>query len=453
MNKYSSSAASFSHRSRNYFEKSILESFNVNEHFKVALKENKLFKKHKNLFLDLKTKLKSKKDLLDLEIDGIKIGVDIYESILRLGIPTVHIEDNITWEYIYLGLLYFIYFDEMCKNEKIKAFILSHDNYIYMGLPAKIAYSYKIPVFLFNTSGFYKLEHPNQLNSRWALLPYLFNSLNSEEQKKGKLWSEIQLKQRLGGKVGIGMSYQEKSAFEFNICNSQIINNGKINVLVATHEFFDNPHGYGNLLFADFYDWLVFLSEKSLKNNWNLYLKPHRDSPKEEINELIKFVDYNKHVILLNQQYSFHQLWDEGVRHVLTCYGSVGHELPLLGFNVINAGNNPHIGYHFNLHPKSLKEYELILSNLNDLNLEINKSEIFEFYYVSKKLLYTYNFDLENYIDKYVIFNKSEFEIFLLTVDKFKNQLEFEIENFINSNYNFSFQLYNKINLNESFDL
>ena len=79
---------------------------------------------------------------------------------------------------------------------------------------------------------------------------------------------------------------------------------------------------------------------------------------------------------------SFHQLAKDGISHVLTCYGSVGHECPLLGMAVINAGNNPHMCYDFNYHPKSLKEYESLLLNLSVVNKKINIDEVYEFYYM-----------------------------------------------------------------------
>ena len=82
---------------------------------------------------------------------------------------------------------------------------------------------------------------------------------------------------------------------------------------------------------------------------------------------------------------SFHQLANEGIDYVLTCYGSVGHECPLLGMKVINAGNNPHMGYDFNWNPKTIEEYEDLLMNLPALTKEIKTDDIYEFYYMNYK--------------------------------------------------------------------
>ena len=66
-----------------------------------------------------------------------------------------------------------------------------------------------------------------------------------------------------------------------------------------------------------------------------------------------KFLIDFPQIILLDGNTSFLQLADEGLDYVFTCHGTVGHEVPLLGIQVINADiNNPHICYDFNWNPK-----------------------------------------------------------------------------------------------------
>ena len=95
-----------------------------------------------------------------------------------------------------------------------------------------------------------------------------------------------------------------------------------------------------------------------------------------------KIVDEHSLFQLVPPETSFHQLAEEGVEYVLTCYGSVGHECPLLGMKVINAGNNPHIGYDFNWNPKTVEEYETLLMNLDSLEKNMNPNDIYEFYHM-----------------------------------------------------------------------
>ena len=48
----------------------------------------------------------------------------------------------------------------------------------------------------------------------------------------------------------------------------------------------------------------------------------------------------------------------------------------------INAGRiNPHMDYDFSLTPSSKDEFESIIQNMDSLNLDINLSKIYEFYF------------------------------------------------------------------------
>ena len=85
---------------------------------------------------------------------------------------------------------------------------------------------------------------------------------------------------------------------------------------------------------------------------------------------------------MLPPETSFHQLVDEGVTVALTIFGTVGHELPALGVQVINAGYNPRAAYDFNRHPASVEEYESLLLNLEKLDKTTNMDDLYEFYYV-----------------------------------------------------------------------
>ena len=67
--------------------------------------------------------------------------------------------------------------------------------------------------------------------------------------------SKNQLKKRLSGDIGIDMRYSKESAFTNKKAKQKIIiNQNKLNVLICTHCFFDNPHAYGEMFFFDFFE-------------------------------------------------------------------------------------------------------------------------------------------------------------------------------------------------------
>ena len=182
------------------------------------------------------------------------------------------------------------------------------------------------------------------------------------------------------------MKYSTKSTFKRNIIKKQIVTDAnKTNVLICTHCFYDNPHAYGGNLFLDFYEWISFLGKLSYKTNYNWYIKPHPDylpGTIEIINQLMKKF---KSIKLVDPDCSFHQLKNEGLDYVLTTYGSVAHELPLLDINVINADKyNPNCSFRYSKTPKNIKEYKKILLSLGQrkLNNTKFKSDIYKFYYI-----------------------------------------------------------------------
>lgn len=438
---YGCKAVTFGNLPRKLRESNIYSSFGVKDHLQVHLNSISLRKRHKSLFKVVKNEIKSKEDLFNFKAGGVHIGVEIYESILRTGVSTVDINSFITWQNIYIGLEYYVYFDELYSANKIQALVLSHDNYIYMGVPAKVGYKYNIPSYLFNAREFICLTRPNQLSERLKFLPQYFENLTDFDKVKAKEWSEAQLEKRLRGQIGVEMAYQQKSAFTFENIESQVLNNGKTGVVVATHEFYDNPHAYGNLLFMDFYEWLIFLGELSKKTDYNWYLKPHRDVVPGEITQLEEICRTYPKFILLKQDYTFHQLEEEGVKFALTCYGSIGHELPFLGFTVINAGNNPHMAYDFNLHPGTVQEYRDLLMNLEDISLVINKEDIFEFFYTYNKIIYSSDFTIDKYFPAQENLTGNVYTDFLKIVLPFQKEIDEKLSNFINSKKTYSFLL------------
>lgn len=445
---YDTKAISFGDLPRRYAVDKIYNSVGVKEHLEVRLDNSSQVERHRNLFKLAVGTVRTKEELFNLTIDEVHIGIDIYESILRTGCPTVDMKSLVAWQNIFIGLEYFVYFEDLFSRSKIEALVLSHDNYIYMGIPSKIGFKFGVPSYLFNAAELLYLTRPYELHDRFGNFPHYFNLLNEDEKQTAKQWSEEQLSKRLNGHIGVEMSYQQKSAFTFEKIDTQILHNNKRNIVVATHEFYDNPHGYGGLLFLDFYEWLIFLGELSNETDYNWYLKPHRDVARGEIQQLESICKMYPRFILLKADYTFHQLKLEGVDIALTCYGTIGHELPLLGFIVINAGNNPHMAYNFNINPRTAEEYKNILLNLDTLSIDIEKEEIFEFFYTHKKIIYAMDFSLGKYLGNRE--NSGDIYADFMSIEpEFRGDLQQELEKFIKSKETYSFLLnYTKQEIN-----
>ena len=107
---------------------------------------------------------------------------------------------------------------------------------------------------------------------------------------------------------------------------------------------------------------------------------------------------------------SHKQLIEEGIDVALSVYGTIGFEYAALGKTVIHAsGCNPCIAYDFNIHPKTVAEYESILLDLNANKLSIDQEKVCEYYYMR----HIHNSDSWLFLD---------YESFLKKVGGYSNQ-------------------------------
>ena len=70
------------------------KALGFNGHVETKLQSREMLKKLKNIVNDSQSKLKTKKDIFNFKLNDIWIGIDIYETYLKLGYPTINIKDK-----------------------------------------------------------------------------------------------------------------------------------------------------------------------------------------------------------------------------------------------------------------------------------------------------------------------------------------------------------------------
>lgn len=364
--------------------KKIYKSFNTTGHIITSLcKEQKL--RMKAMAREIIPSLKKKKDVFDLTVLDIWIGIDIYESYLRrYSEPTIVLDDKRLIELIEEGIGLVIFWLDYFKRNSVAAVVISHDNYLEMNAVSKVAYYLKVPVYLPNVRGICYAKKPFSLYDYFGSYRQMFRKLSINEQRKGLALAKKQLELRFRGHVGVDIPYSTKSAFHSSRKGKKVVKSSEnIKVLICTHCFYDNPHGYGEMLFLDFFEWLCFLGKISERTAYDWYIKVHPDYWPGTMKVVRKIIEMFPKITLIPHDVSHHQLVEEGIDFVLTAYGTVGHEYPALGIQVINAGYNFRIAYDFNWHPKSIEEYEHLLLNMDKLSKNIKLEDIYEFYYIN----------------------------------------------------------------------
>lgn len=338
--------------------------------------------------LDVSVTAKIGSDVMDFEIDECRIGVDIYESILRRGYPTWDTKRMAQHRTILTGVSQYYFVDEIFKNNTVKTIAVSHDNYIGPGLLARVAYKNQVPVILANPLEVTITTKSFQNYEKFEKYKLYSNSLSSLEYDSGVRRAEVELQSRLNGNLDPNMTYQLKSAFS-SVVTRQLSTKNCLKIVVATQDFFDSPHGYGEMSYYDFMDWMNSIAEFSKKTDTEMewYLKCHADASSAQYKIVEDFSFNNPSFKVINPETPWHQLREEGLSIVLTCYGSVAHELPLLRIPVLCFSYNPHVAYEFST---LVKRGENLIDMIqrkhfslqdNDL-FESCKSAIYDFYYV-----------------------------------------------------------------------
>ena len=371
----------FSIRYRRLFN--IYKSFGVLRYVNTKLIGMKISKKMADKLI---LNLRCKEDLLGMVIDGCPIGNDIYESyLMTYRHPTLELKSKNFRTHLAECLAIFFYWKNYFDLHEVKSVLMSHGIYKF-GIISKIAMKLNVPVYILHARNMYYLSNFNLGCPNFSEYPLRFKALPEDIRSKGLIWAKSRIDLRMSGEISVDMHYSTKSAFGVNKIGSKVLKGGdRFKVLIAAHCFFDNPNAYGRNIFPDFYEWLMFLGEISNQTDYDWYIKTHPDVLPGNEDVVRKILQAFPRIILLPPETTHHQLIDDGISAVLTVYGSVGHEYPYLGKLVVNAGANPHVGYGFNVHPKTREEYKQTLLNLDKLHLEIDVNEIFEFYFMHNK--------------------------------------------------------------------
>lgn len=366
----------------------------------VRVDEEKASQLAKEIFHGLRTKF----DVLAVRVDGAPIGDLIYDTYLRTGPhPTVDIADPKLEEIIQRAILITRASQEYFSRKKVVGIIPDHFTYIFSGIITRCAMLAGVPVYqVCYGQNFFcytvAMQPDKRLPARYPcpLFRRLFARLTPEQQEAGRTKGRQLLQRRLAGyDDGIlvlgGSLYGDpvvKSAYSRGTGEAIMEKTGRPRILILLHDFCDAVHHYGDLLLPDFYEWCHFLLRHASETEFDWYVKPHPNSARAGMvsqitnGVLAELKEKYPRMRFLSPTTSSLQLLNEGIDAMFTGYGTAGHEFAYLGVPVVNAGENAHVAYEFNLHPQNLEEYAHYIAHADRLKVNIRKEDIEEFAYM-----------------------------------------------------------------------
>lgn len=322
--------------------------------------------------------------LFDIKIEGIWIGIDIYETYLRkYEQPTINLADSRLQQLFTETVGLVLFWRDYFATHDVHAVGISIDGYTANNTVTKVAQAAGVPVYTPDLLAPRIRDAPFAASAVFPHYRELFSKLPAGEQADGLRKAEQQLKRRLGGEVGVNMSYSSKSAWHREFSGTRVLlDNFRTKVLICSHDLVDAPHSHGGMLFVDFVEWLLFVAKIAHETDYDWYIKLHADHDPASAEVVKEITAAFPKLTVVPASTSHHQLVAEGISVVLTCYGSVGHEYPLLNIPVLNAGYNPQIAYSFNYHARSKEEYRDYLLRLPTFRINVNPLDVYEFYYM-----------------------------------------------------------------------
>lgn len=380
----------------------IYNSFGAELGLSLNWEHTKRFQADADRFLDqVYSKIKTKQELVDLTIEDLHVGDFIYDSYLRKGKFTANLKDP---ELIgHVRDAYLIY--RICKDylacNNVKAILTSHTVYNSHGILSRLAIRKGIPVYyIINLDNLTIREVRDEVCYLREYQHYRrdFSALPESEKPAFKKEAATILSGRIEGKIdwgiadaALGDKPPESLGYGQYARHKVLEDTGRPRMLVLMHCFFDSPHIYKQMLFPDFWEWLCFLLEKASATEFDWYLKPHPAGRpgNEEVIDLLK-KKFPK-ARFLNRKISNRQIVEEGIRAMFTVHGTAAHEFAYMGVPVVTAGDNPQINYDFNIHAKSISEYERYIKTADQLKVNLNKEDIEEFFYMHNIYLYKNN--------------------------------------------------------------
>lgn len=350
--------------------------------------------------------LKSKWDVVRIEVDGVIIGDLIYDTYLRVGPhPTANLRDPQLAEMIHAAVRITIACREYFARKKVIGIIPDHLIYTFSGIITRCALMANVPVYqVFYGEHFYAYSISCAAGDSWMSLrrPFplfreLFAKLSPEAQVVARRRGREAMERRLSGQPdGILAATNDQygapvvqSAYAGETSEPVLADTGRPRMLVLLHDFCEAIHTYRDMLFPDFYEWIDFLLSKASETEFDWYVKPHpnlaRGGVVPDANRRVveQFKAKYPRIYFLEPTTSSKQIIREGVSAMFTGCGTAGHEFAYMGVPVVNAGDNPHIAYDFNIHPRTLEEYAHCIAHADSLKVNLRKEDIEEFVYMN----------------------------------------------------------------------
>lgn len=333
-------------------------------------------------FINLKKKIKTKKDILKIKIDNIYCGDLIYDSYLRFrNLPTVNTKDKYLDYIIYNTVKYNFIFKKFSKN--IDIFFSIYSTYVQHGLPVRVFLEKRKKVITDGNNQYFKILS-NKDNSHVEN----YNNFRKDFKKIKNKKYFLNISKKLIKEYFFGRNkkssiyyYLDKNPYE----KKKITKIKNLDGVIFLPNFFEAQREWGKILFNDFYEWIFFTIELLKKTKLKFMIKPHPsiNSINKESKKVIDEIKLRyPELKWLNPDESNNKIF-KSIKFGISMWGSILWELAYFNKIAISCGDHPAKSYNFIFLPQNLKEFEKLVINLSTIkNKNYKKEDIYEYIYM-----------------------------------------------------------------------
>lgn len=236
-----------------------------------------------NLFLIVK----NKDDILNVKVKGVCIGDLIYDSIIRENEKVYTVEKlAVTRDFflVFKSFCFYFYYDRVLSLGDYRYLITSHKTYVQYGILCKVAKFKGCDVILKDMNLFKNYKKDIDIEEH-IMKPSVDDFSSCIKDKRHISESRKYINDRFSGAandmdIDVLTAFVGKKTYTKEmLLDFFSINNKKKLCFIMPHAFSDSPHVGTEMIFSDYYDWLVATLESiSRNNNFNIFIKPHPTS-------------------------------------------------------------------------------------------------------------------------------------------------------------------------------
>ena len=347
----------------------------------------------KKKYKELLESISKKEDVSSLRINNILVGDLFYDTYTRYNAKPTIVINSIHFKREFLKYLReFDYWYNLIKKGSIKSIIVSHPVY-NLAIPLRIGQYFDIPVYI-GSINFLQYFDKHRKHLWETEYRDQYKLLSEEDKIKALNYSKKELELKFDPNQNI-FSTDQNIITERKIHWSKLdtfspirkkdifIKNGKPNVVILAHCFYDSPHNEGEWIFADFYEWAEYLLKISKNTDYNWYIKKHPASVNQKLNDetIENLVNEYPNVKIL-EDVNNTELLADNVSLILTAFGSAGYEFSYHKVPVILASNScSYVGYNFAYKPKDVEDFDYAIKNFQNIKFNYEKKDIYKFYF------------------------------------------------------------------------